>query len=360
MKGVIIGGGYATGRELSEYFLSQGPHGALLAMALATLLWALICATAFAFAQRLRVFEYRSFSERLLGRGAILFEVCLLLFCVLLLAVFGAAAGEVVASLFAVPEFVGTITLALLIGGVASFGGDAVERLFKYVSPFLYLVYAAFLILAFAKFGDRIDATLERGGIGSGWPISGLTYGTYNMIAVVMILPTLRYLRSTREAVTAGIIAAPLAMLPAFAFVTAMLAFHPEVLSATLPSDYILTRLDSTAFRFVFQLMVFGALLEGGVGVVHTINERAVAWQGKRQTHGDVSCWFRPLLTLAVLAVCMFAADLIGLADLIAGGYRILAAVFLLTFVLPLMTIGVVKLVRSHAGAARIHGHGEA
>ena len=86
LKGVIIGGGYATGRELVEYFLSQGPWGAFLAMALATAIWAVVSALTFAFAHQTRSYDYRAFTARLLGRGAIIFEICFLLFSVLLLA----------------------------------------------------------------------------------------------------------------------------------------------------------------------------------------------------------------------------------------------------------------------------------
>ena len=42
---VVIGGGYATGRELAEFFLPSGPWGGLAAMLLAMLLWSIICAT---------------------------------------------------------------------------------------------------------------------------------------------------------------------------------------------------------------------------------------------------------------------------------------------------------------------------
>ncbi len=36
-QSVLIGGGYATGRELVEFFLSAGPVGGLLGMLVATL-----------------------------------------------------------------------------------------------------------------------------------------------------------------------------------------------------------------------------------------------------------------------------------------------------------------------------------
>ncbi len=355
LKGVIIGGGYATGRELAEYFLSQGPRGALAAMVLATVIWSAVAATSFALAHMYRTYDYRSFVSKLLGRASIIFEVCFVLFSVLLLAVFGAAAGEVGASLFDVPALVGTVVLALLIAGIAGVGEGAVEAMFKYVSTFLYAIYTIFLVLSLSRFGERIEHGLGMAGADAAWPLAGLTYGTYNIVAAVMILPVLRHMTSRRNAVVAGLVAGPMAMLPAFAFLLAMIGFYPDILSATLPSDYILQRLESPAFRFAFQTMVFGALLESGVGVIHAINERAVAWRESREGAGQVSSAFRPVLTLTILVVCMFVANQIGLVDLIASGYRIMAFVFILSFVVPLMTIGLYRLVKGTAHPEHDH-----
>lgn len=74
-KAVVIGGGYATGRELAEFFLPSGPWGGLAAMLLAMVLWSIICATTFAFARTIGALYYRSSFEGLLGRGWILFEI---------------------------------------------------------------------------------------------------------------------------------------------------------------------------------------------------------------------------------------------------------------------------------------------
>lgn len=49
-KAVVIGGGYATGRELVEFFLPSGPRGGLLGMLLAMLICSLICTLTFTFA----------------------------------------------------------------------------------------------------------------------------------------------------------------------------------------------------------------------------------------------------------------------------------------------------------------------
>jgi len=41
-KAVVIGGDYATGRELAEFFLPSGPWGGIAAMLLAMTIWSAV------------------------------------------------------------------------------------------------------------------------------------------------------------------------------------------------------------------------------------------------------------------------------------------------------------------------------
>ena len=91
-KGVVIGGGYATGRELVEFFMASGPWGGLLGLTLAMLIWSGVCAVTFMLARVVSAYDYRSFFQALLGRFWVLFEVAYVLFLILILAVVAAAA----------------------------------------------------------------------------------------------------------------------------------------------------------------------------------------------------------------------------------------------------------------------------
>lgn len=331
-KAVVIGGGYATGREIAEFFLPAGPWGGLAAMLLATAIWSLVAAATFHFALATGARDYRHFFQALLGRGWVAFEAAYALFLVLILAVFAAAAGAIAAATLGIPPIVGTLALMLGIVTCVAFGNAGVERVFVWVSVLLYATYAAFLVLALVGVGDRIAAAFASSGAPSGaWALGGVTYAGYNIVGAVIVLPVLRHLRSGRDAAIAGLIAGPLAMLPALLFFVAMVAFLPEIAGATLPSDYILTRLGHPGFHLIFQTMIFAALLESGTGAVHAINER-VARAGVRLGAGG-----RALAALALLAPCMLLADRVGLVTLIASGYRLLAWVLILLYVLPLL-----------------------
>jgi uncharacterized membrane protein YkvI len=342
-KAVVIGGGYATGRELAEFFLPSGPQGGLLAILLAMVIWSLVCAVTFCLAYATKSWNYRAFFKNLLGSFWVIFEAAYLLFIILILAVFGAAAGAIGSAVLNWPQIAGTCCLIVCISLVAAYGSTSVERLFKWVSIFLYGVYGIFVVLSFFAFGDRILANLSAPSPSKGWGLGGLTYAGYNVVGAVIILPVLRHLRSSKDALVAGALAGPLAMIPALLFFVCMIAYYPQIGGEPLPSDFLLRRLNFPAFHYLFQLMIFLALLESGTGCVHAFNERVAEAYAARQGRG-LSKIARLSITGALLLGSIFLAARFGLVTLIAQGYRGLAYLFLAIFVLPVMTLGVRQL----------------
>jgi uncharacterized membrane protein YkvI len=349
-KAVVIGGGYATGRELVSFFLPAGPRGGLAGMALAMVIWSAVCTVTFLYARQTDSHDYRTFFNRLLGPLWPAFEIAYCLAMIVTLAVFAAAAGAIGQALFGSATLLGSLTLMAAIALVASFGNEGVEQLFKYVSIFLYLTYGVFLLLSLNHFGPRIEASLASDIPLNGWVGGGLTYAGYNVVAAVVILPVLRHLRSRRDAITAGLLAGPLAMIPAMLFFISMAGFYPQIRDQLLPSDFLLGELHFPVFRFIFQGMIFAALLEGGTAGIHAINERiarAYETSGQRK----LSTKARFAVTVTILIGSVFVANRIGLVSLIANGYRFLAYLFLAIFVVPLMTYGLWQVCRRQSAS---------
>lgn len=344
-KAVVIGGGYATGRELAEFFLPSGPWGGLWGMLLAMAIWSVVCIVTFLFARSIGARDYHTFFRHLLGRFWFSFEIVYFFFIVLVLAVFGAAAGSMGMALFGWPQSAGTLLLMGGIGLFTTFGNSSVERLFKWVSIFLYLTYATFVVLAITRFGHRMLTSFAATRPANGWFLGGAAYAGYNVLGAVVILPVLRHMTGKRDAVVAGLLAGPLAILPAILFFVSMCAYYPQLGTQALPSDFLLEKLNLPTFRLAFQLMIFSALLESGTGSVHAINERiATAYRARRNVALPNAVRFSVAATLLIGS--MFLAERFGLITLIAKGYRALAYAVLLIYVLPLMTYGVWQLLR--------------
>jgi uncharacterized membrane protein YkvI len=336
-KSAVIGGGYATGRELAEFFLPSGPWGGLAAMVLSMLIWSVICILTFLLARAIRANDYRTFFRHLLGRGWWTFEVAYLALIVVVLAVFGAAAGELAATMFGWPRIVGTLVLVAIITGVVQAGTTAVERMFKLMSAFMYLVYAIAACLILYRFGGGAMAQLSNTHeLGQDWVLNGVTYAGYNMFAAVSILLVVRHLLCRRDAVIAGALAGPLAILPAIVFYVCMIAFLPDIADAPLPSDLMLGQLGLPWFQWLFRLMIMVALVETGVTLMASVDGRiSVNW--KERTGAAPGRGMRVAIIAAILLMAVFLADGIGLVALIAKGYRLLAYAILATYVVPLL-----------------------
>ena len=204
-KAVVIGGGYATGREIATFFLPSGAIGGLYGLLVSTAVWSVICAVTFLFALQTRTADYRSFFRALLGPFWRIYEIAYFLALVLLLAVFAAAAGAIGHAVLGSPPIIGTLLLMALIVLFAAYGNDSVERLFKYVSFLLYGTYALFVVLSFVHFGDRITNAFATGTVTGPWAGEGMTYAGYNIIGAIVILPVTRHLMGRKDALIAGV-----------------------------------------------------------------------------------------------------------------------------------------------------------
>jgi len=135
-------------------------------------------------------------------------------------------------------------------------------------------------------------------------------------------------------------------MIPGFLFFIAMVGQYPAILDRPVPANYLLELLGSRTFQIVFQLVLFGTLIETGTGLIHGMNERiAHVFQEKGK---DMPSLLRPALALGLLLSGTLLAG-VGLVDLIARGYGTLTWVFLLVFVLPVLTLGVWRIRTSTA-----------
>ena len=123
----VIAGGYGTGRELVEYFMGYGPKGGLLGMCIVSLLvWSLICAISFMFAQIFKKYDYKSFMKELMGPGWVVFEIAYICFIVIVLAVVSASAGSILHELFGLNKWIGIIGMSVAVFALVMNGSSLI------------------------------------------------------------------------------------------------------------------------------------------------------------------------------------------------------------------------------------------
>ena len=354
-QSVVIAGGYGTGRELAEFFLSRGPLGGLFAMALAMLIWSAVAATSFELARMHQSYDYRSFFQHLLGRGWFVYEICYFAQLAIVLAVIAAAAGAILQETFQFPYALGVVGMMLAVGILVFQGSAAIERALAGWSFVLYGVYLVLFAWSFRRFGPEIIANFGAEPLGFDWIRGGVEYAAYNLAIIPAILFTVRHARKRREALSAGFLAGPIAMFPALLFYLAMVGPFPQIADEAVPANYLLGVLGSRAFQLTFQVVLFGTLIETGTGMIHAINERVAARYRERGL--ELPVYARPTIALTLLIMGAMIAT-VGLTNLIAKGYGTLTWIFLFVFVIPVLTRGVRLIMRHRASEPQTDGAG--
>lgn len=331
---IVVGGGYATGREIVEFFVSAGPRDGIAGLGVTALSWSLVSALSFDIARMHRAFDYRAFFRRLLGRGWIVFEGCYLSILLLVLCVVGAAAGEIGSTLMGVPRMFGAMLLVALVAAACYLGERAIERFFSAWGALMIAAYALLLVATLWLFVGPIADALESGRHGRTWWAGGLQYAGYNLAVVPAILYCARHQRTRRDSWIAGLLCGPIAILPGVCLYLALLAAYPAVVGAPIPLDVLLDRLDVAWLATVVQVVIFGTLVQTGVGVLQGFIERLLPADSAGAPPPRAR---RAWIAVGISAFATFVASRIGLVDLVAGGYGTIAWVVIAVYVFPLL-----------------------
>jgi len=337
---VMVGGGYATGRELVEFFVSKGPATGLVGMAFTAAIIGAIAMISFELARQFRTFDYRSFCKVFLGRFWWLFELAYLATLLIVLSVVSSAAGKLLLEMTGTPEALGSVAFMILVAFLVLFGNSFIERVISAWSVLFYIAYGAMFVMVLSRFGNELNTALASSPVHLGeaaW--SAVSYTGYNVAVVPILIFVARHFRTRSEALIAGAIAGPLILLPGFALLMALTAFYPSNLNDPIPVTTILQRLDVQWLALLVKLVILGALIKTGAGMLHGLNERI-----ERAMHDKGSTmpsWVRPAVALGCMVFAVYAASAVGIVALIANGYRYASYVFWLVFLIPVFTYGV-------------------
>ncbi len=344
-QGVVIAGGYGTGRELVEYFMRYGLLGGFLGMFGVTLvLWAVVLAVTFEFSRKFRAYDYRTLQRKILGRFWVVFEILYLVLLLTVLAVVGSAAGVLLRDNFGIPYLGGVVVMLAACGFLAFKGAGLIEKFMSAWSILIYIAYGLFLAAALFKFGPQIKENLASGTILPGWALGGFKYALYNLGVIPSVLFCLRHIEKRKEAVTAGLMAGVIGILPAFLFYLAVAGHYPAVITQEVPAVFVLQKAGIPAFLIAFQVVLFGTLIQTGLGFIHAVNERVQSTLKERGR--EFGAWQRAGAALALLLASLGISSF-GLIALVAKGYGSLSWGFFLFFALPLLTVGIYKIAKN-------------
>jgi len=353
-KAAVIGGAYSTGRELAEFFAPHGPWGGLIAILCAMLMWSVTFAVSLEFARLTRSFDYRSFFGNLIGRGWIIIEALMLVLMLLIVSVVEATASEMLHELTGVPRLPGTLLFSAAIAALLVLGTRRLETLISYWSFVLYSFYVVFLVLALARFGSLVSKEFAAAA-----PVDllasssdGIRYAGYNIAAIAMVLFTARNVTTRKEALVAGALGGPLAMLPGLLFFIAMMAYYPQVNDAVLPVNFLMERIGLPLLPKIYLTVILVTLIGTAATVLHSFSKRiGHALEARGEAAGRI---VHVLVPATVMLLSIVASARFGLVQLVARGYGFIAFGFIAFFIVPILTVGVRRIRRTRGEASGI------
>ena len=131
-------------------------------------------------------------------------------------------------------------------------------------------------------------------------------------------------------------------MLPGVVFFIAMVGYQDQIANVALPSAFLLGKLGDPWFAWAFQLAVLLDARRHRRG--DPARDQRARREGLRGAQSPDARAMRPAIAITVMLIAVYAAGAIGLINLIAKGYGYLTYAFIALLILPVLTVGIVRI----------------
>ncbi|AEC51582.1 hypothetical protein PNA2_0666 [Pyrococcus sp. NA2] len=345
-QSVFMGGGFTTGREVMEYAGKYGVYG-IYSVILATVLFFISAALSYEVARVFRAFDYRTWVKQIIWKFWPIFDIAYVILAIIVIAVVGSAAANILEDMFGLPYMLGAIVIISTVGILHFYGRRAIEAFETIGTVILYIMYiilwAVTLKAAWGNISEAFSAGLGTGSPGKA-AISGIQYFAYNMVVVPAVLFTLDRLESRKDSIIAGLNSALFVGIAFFLTWLSLLGFYTneKVVNAPVPWYEIMKIVGATWLRGFYVIAVFWTLIETGTGMIHSIVRRIEVQMEEMKGVSFTRKQEALLATLIIILAILMAK--FGIIALVAKGYGTLAWVFFVILFIPLVTIGVIRI----------------
>ncbi|MEI3605613.1 hypothetical protein SPD48_07905 [Pseudogracilibacillus sp. SE30717A] len=350
LQSVLMGGGFATGREIVEFGAKYGALGWLGGIGI-FIGFTIMAILMFEFSRKFQLFNYRTLLRELIGPFWFLFDIVYLLLAILIIAIMASATGEILNSTLGMNYWVGVILIIVIVGILNFYGKGLIER-FKTLGTLSlmigYVIFATLVIgttwesaLEVLRSGDTSFVTGKVSVFAVLW--SGILYVGYNLAVYPAALFSIKRQQSIKDSIIAGIVGGILMTFPWFLTYFSLLGHYPkeEVLGATVPWLVMLDGFPLIVI-IIFGVVVGWTLIETASGMIHAFVDRLDS-QIKDIANQELTDLQKGGIAVGTLILAVILAQ-VGIIDLISKGYTAMAYAMIVVFAVPLLTIGVYKI----------------
>ena len=155
LQSVLIGGGYATGREIVSYGAKFGAKGWIAGIGI-LIGFAVVAVLTFEISRLYKTYDYKSMIKVLIGPAWPLFDVAYVLMMILVIAIMASASGSIVEQTTGLNYWTGVVLLVAVTGGLMFFGDALIERFETWGTVLLYAGYIIFSGMVIMNGHDNI------------------------------------------------------------------------------------------------------------------------------------------------------------------------------------------------------------
>lgn len=355
LQSVLIGGGYATGREIYSYGAKFGAMGWISGLTIG-IGFALFTFLTFEICRIYKVYDYKNYIRQVIGPLWPVMDILTVLIAIVLIAVMAAATGSIFEQV-GLPNILGSVVIVFLCWLLNFKGSKVIEKFESVGTVLLYGGYILFTIIVLVKKGGNIPqvfAAMDTSAVGGSVTLplciwTGILYVAYNINAIPMGMFSLTRQTKRKETLVSGIIAGLLMVIPWFLSYFAMMCFYGDtsIVGADVATPWmemIKAVNGGPVLLGLFSLVMGWTLVETATGCIHMIIDRfdvALAERG----NAKMSDRKRGLITVATLIAALLLSR-IGVVTLIEKGYSYLSYGFILFYLLPTLIIGGYKILR--------------
>ncbi len=355
LQSVLIGGGYATGREIYSYGAKFGAMGWISGLTIG-IGFALFAFLTFEICRMNKVYDYKNFIKQVIGPLWPVMDILTVLIAIMLIAVMAAATGSIFEQVH-LPNVLGSVVIVLVCGLLNYKGSKFIEKFESIGTVLLYGGYILFTIVVLVKRGSNIAtvfATHDTSAFDGKTTVllciwTGILYVAYNINSIPMGMFSLTRQTKRKETVISGLIAGALMVIPWFLSYFAMMCFYDDrtIVGADVATPWtrmIVAADGGKALLVLFSIVMGWTLVETATGCIHMIIDRFDVALEEKGNH-KLNDRQRGAVTMLTLAAALVLSR-IGIVTLIEKGYSLLSYGFILFYLLPTLFVGGYKIIK--------------
>ena len=260
--GLILGAGFASGREIVAFFVAYGYMG-IIGLLLSGIIFSLVGFAVMDICIREEIDSYNQFIKKTMGNGfGTVMESLVMIFIFVLLCAMLAAGGAVFRQIFGTADITGIALIAILCFMTILFDLQGFIKINTLLIPILVIGGMAIGIYSIIQ---QPSLSFLEGDRNPAWIRGAIIYSSYNIIAAITILCELRKLGIDRKTAKWGSVLGGVFMTALGICLAVALYLHYPATTTEIPVLTIVSQYGSFMYVLYF-IILFAAIYTTAIG----------------------------------------------------------------------------------------------